>query len=544
MRTKKPNPIAIIPAAGAPSNIIPGHTGVADAMLPINGKPVIGHIIDDLLERGISTVVIAIQENENLINKYVRLKYAEKIDALFVRIPTGKSLVYTIASATKAIKEAGGILIYLGDTIYKGPLSFKSDFLVTSTEIIDPSKWCIVEESKAGLSFIDKPVAYEGCGTALCGIYYFNNHKVLKASLKKSAVQGVNISDILTAYQKQYRFRLVKAQQWYDCGNIENYHRAKIDFLKSRNFNDLGYNALEGIIVKRSTKKAKMLDEAHWYKTLPLPLKIFTPRLFAIHTEKNAVAYELEFYGYPSLADLYTFGDEGLPLWDLIIQRLLDVHAVFRRFHKRIPYRSYHDMYVKKTIARLHELQSVSYWKRLMGHNEIILNGEPLKNVHTLFERLPGLVRTLYTETAADMAVIHGDLCLSNILCDINNLLVKFIDPRGSFGTRGIYGDQKYDLAKLRHSFHGNYDFLIADLFELKEDANASFTLQIHTEEKHAEIAARFDHILEQRGFNIKHVALIEGLLFLSMIPLHAENPIRQKAMYLTGLKILQPYLQ
>jgi hypothetical protein len=27
------------------------------------------------------------------------------------------------------------------------------------------------------------------------------------------------------------------------------------------------------------------------------------------------------------------------------------------------------------------------------------------------------------------------------------------IDPRGSFGEVGIYGDNKYDIAKMRHSF-------------------------------------------------------------------------------------------
>ncbi len=543
MGTKRSNLVAIIPAAGAPSNIIPGHTGMADTMLPINGKPVIGHIIDDLIRRNVGSVIIAIREHDDLVERYVALKYANRIRATFVSIPSGTSLVYTISAAAKHIKSASGVLIYLGDTIYKGPLSFKEDFLVVSQDVVDSSKWCIVEKYSDGkLAFVDKPIAYEGTGAALCGIYYLHNAKAFLTVLKRIKTRAVHISDILTAYQKHWQFKLVTAQKWYDCGNIENYHRARIDFLRSRNFNGLEYNAVEGIITKRSKKREKMLDESHWYQALPDSLKIFAPRMLAVHKEKATVAYELEFYGYPSLADLYTFGDEGAPLWNLIINRLLDIHAVFRRFNRKVSYRAYYDMYVTKTIERLQELEKVSYWRRIFRYDQLIVNGESLKNIGSLAERLPGLVRTLYKESPEDMAVIHGDLCLSNILCDVNNLLVKFIDPRGSFGTRSIYGDQKYDLAKLRHSFHGNYDFIIADLFSLKE-SGSSFDFKVHTDLKHEEIAARFDQALCQRNINVGHIALIEGLLFLSMIPLHAENPTRQKAMYLTGIRILQPYL-
>ena len=48
--------VAIIPAAGKPTNHIIPNNNQPDTMLPINGKPVIAHIIDDLLERKINRV--------------------------------------------------------------------------------------------------------------------------------------------------------------------------------------------------------------------------------------------------------------------------------------------------------------------------------------------------------------------------------------------------------------------------------------------------------------------------------------------------------
>jgi thiamine kinase-like enzyme len=53
--------------------------------------------------------------------------------------------------------------------------------------------------------------------------------------------------------------------------------------------------------------------------------------------------------------------------------------------------------------------------------------------------------------------VIHGDCTFSNTLVDDKNQ-VWFIDPRGTFGGNKIYGDPRYDWAKLYYSAVGNYD--------------------------------------------------------------------------------------
>jgi hypothetical protein len=63
--------------------------------------------------------------------------------------------------------------------------------------------------------------------------------------------------------------------------------------------------------------------------------------------------------------------------------------------------------------------------------------------------------------------VIQGDLCCSNILYDPGTSLIKFIDPHGEFFEEGYYGEPRYDLAKLLHSFHGGYDFLLHEMYQL-----------------------------------------------------------------------------
>ena len=52
-----------------------------------------------------------------------------------------------------------------------------------------------------------------------------------------------------------------------------------------------------------------------------------------------------------------------------------------------------------------------------------------------------------------------------------------------------------------------------------------------------------FDSIAEEHGYDLNEIIFIEGLLFLSMIPLHQDQPQRQLAMYLICLQILNNVL-
>ena len=136
------------------------------------------------------------------------------------------------------------------------------------------------------------------------------------------------------------------------------------------------------------------------------------------------------------------------------------------------------------------------------------------------------------------MTFIHGDLHPANILFDPYSRIFKFIDPRGNFGEPSVYGDHHYDIAKLRHSFSGRYDFILSDQFEITEDKNI-FTYKTFHDKEHEDIATYFDTTLLLAGYNLETIKTIEALMFISMIPLHSDAPMRQLAMFVTGIKKL-----
>ena len=140
-----------------------------------------------------------------------------------------------------------------------------------------------------------------------------------------------------------------------------------------------------------------------------------------------------------------------------------------------------------------------------------------------------------------EFSVIHGDLCFANIMVDENYSFIKVIDPRGKFGNFDIYGDFRYELAKLFHSVDGKYDFIIKDLFKInykseENEVNYSIINRVRTFDLYQTFLEVFKEAI---GNDLKKIELIEALLFLTMIPLHNESFEHQLVMLGTGLEIL-----
>lgn len=530
---------AIIPAAGQHKNILMIDTNLPNAMIPINGKPIIGHIINDLFSRKIYNLIIILNSTDNYTEKYIKKIYKHQGDIKIIyNTDYNRGLGYSLFLGVKKIKNHSSVLVYLGDTIYKGKLFFDNDFLIVDDKYEETKKWCFVEKIGDKIKYIDKPKEYTGRGKVLCGIYYFKNGKdfseIAKNIEKKNS--KFEMKNYLEMYNKKNTFKLIKAKNWYDCGNLENYYKAKIDFLRVRGFNSIKYNDLFGTITKSSTKNHSINREINWYLNAPEELKIFAPRMVDYKIADKKSEYSLEFYGYQSLADLFIFESLHINVWQSIIKRIFEIINIFKKYKTNLPYSFYYEMYYQKTINRLNQLQKIKYWDELLKKEKISINGKIYKNISHFLPKIESKIKQLYSKK--EMSFIHGDSCLANILFDPHSRIFKLLDPRGCFGKTSVYGDIKYDIAKLRHSFHGLYEFIISDLFIVKKNKN-NFLFEIYHDKYNIKIQKIFDSELIKNGFDLNQIKFIEALLFLSMTPLHNDFPKRQKAMYLIGIKLI-----
>jgi len=175
-----------------------------------------------------------------------------------------------------------------------------------------------------------------------------------------------------------------------------------------------------------------------------------------------------------------------------------------------------HDIYWKKTVQRLETFARGSAdAAALVKRHELQLNGKTLKGWPSLAPLIESRVQRL--ATSARGAVIHGDMCFANILYDRLTNLFKFIDPRGSFGTAGIYGDPRYDVAKLMHSVDGGYDFLIHEMFNIQETSGHITLERFFPPTRNAIIGAMMEifAMLTSRFESVKHPR--EGNRFANM---------------------------
>ena len=172
------------------------------------------------------------------------------------------------------------------------------------------------------------------------------------------------------------------------------------------------------------------------------------------------------------------------------------------------------------------------------------INGNLVPTLRSIVEECLGKIR----KSDARIGVLHGDLCLSNILFESRLGRIKVIDPRG-LNTKSqfsLYGDLRYDLAKLTHSVVGLYDHILAGAYSLEREYRAdlcSFELKIYDDERVESIQKVFIGREFLPGLKPLDVMPLTILLFISMLALHADEPRRQDALLANALRLYDLYM-
>jgi len=307
----------------------------------------------------------------------------------------------------------------------------------------------------------------------------------------------------------------------------------------TRAYNSFRIDEASAKIVKVSSTE-RLKDEICYYSKIEkTPLKHFFPRTFEYNIEESPYEIELEYYDYDDLG-LQMVDTESAPTeakWVKIADKLVSTLNAFENIsiEHDSPQKIKKEMYVDKTLHYQQELISSShFFAKLNKQKKLKVNGENILNFNQIWDTTQDLIKqTLINDKP--LCAIHGDMCFSNILCSGRKNIMRFIDPRGSFGERGIWGDPLYDVAKLIHSFAGGYEYIINDKFDLKQLSDDSFEFSFHNK-NHELIKNAF---LNYSKFDSVAPRLIQGLIFIGMCSRHYDSPDRQIVMYLTGLKIL-----
>lgn len=380
------------------------------------------------------------------------------------------------------------------------------------------------------------------------GVFRLSDEGDFKACLESSfASENSQMSTFYHAmmlYSRKHPMKAVRAENWFDIGHVDKYYNSKLE-VKAREFNHILIDKNRGILRKSSDDKEKFIGEILWYLKLPADIEYVRPRIFSYSTSYNEPYIAMEYYSYHTVHELFLYGDLGYHQWRDIFSRIRFIYDDFKRYQvsgNGIK-EALQEVYLNKTMSRLEKMKKDVRFESFF-ERKIMINGVcylPLDEICSCLKR--EIPARLYDVDS--FHIIHGDLCFANIMVDSNFSFIKVIDPRGKFGDYDIYGDQRYELAKLFHSVDGKYDYIIKDLFRIDVDlVRTQIDFEIMERKRDFDLYEAFQEVFQDEiRENREKIELIEALLFLSMIPLHGESVNHQYAMLATGVQILDRVL-
>jgi hypothetical protein len=502
-------------------------------LIPVNGEPLLNYLVKEKYKD--DQIYVISFENHGSIDDFLASSSFNNVTNCVLE-KLGSLGASILAGLDRCEKKELPTVINFGDTMVSSDVP-DSDCIFYALNGTPNKKWTYVIENDGVIErIIDKTnnMISSGVPKLVIGVISLSDPVLFAQILRGNLKNKSSFFQSLKDYSKHHPFLFKQAQQWLDFGHPDEYFKSAIE-VKSRSFNHISIDKDRGIIKKSSDDENKLKKEIEWYLKLPTDLRYVSPRIYDYSFEPQKTFVSMEYYSYHTALELFLYGDSSEEQWGNIFK---SIHFVLKDFSK---YQisngsikdSLRDVYVGKTTERLDQLRELPTFAPLFK-NPIVINGQKYKSLDFVYKEIRPLVEEKLLNIRS-FSIIHGDLCFANILVDNHRYFVKLIDPRGSFGSFDIYGDPRYDLAKLYHSIDGKYDFIIKDKFDLSKTGN-HFNYRVNCNK---DLLPQFNQVFSDFIASKEEIELIESLLFFSMIPLHQENLLHQYAMLVTGYLIL-----
>jgi hypothetical protein len=446
--------------------------------LPLFNKPLLNHQLE-YLEKICEKIYITLPEG-----------YNERFDLYNLNIlymPESFSLFNVLKCISDNFEKDEELLIHFGDTIFKGvdfelQKTVNKNIFFVKTPSLD-YKW--------GPNFKNTTDVPAGA------MMFINSLLINLLNKSKDFIQFA--SNVFN----DHRVLKFSDFQWLDFGHALSYYQSRQQFLETRYFNSL--KPIESnYLRKESTNIFKMWCEYNWLLTLKIKFPTNIPFVTNFVINKSSASYDIEYFNRAPLSDVFVFGN-------ISDKRIIYILNKLKVFLLKL-----HSTNLLETESS--NVSNFIYEKLLSRKIEVLDFVNRNKLDVATYEKIVEKNLNYFQNYNTVKSVIHGDFCFSNIIFDSHSDTSIIIDPRGYlFENSGftIFGPSNYDIFKLGHSFIAGYDYIIADI----EPVN------FFTSEKIKERFIQFNDI-----FKLNKVELTNGIinLFLSMIPLHADNNKRQ----------------
>ena len=422
------------------SNVV----GLHKALLPLENKPVISHIIDGL-DKSVE-IVIAIGYKANQVKSYVSLIHSDR-NITFVEVDNfdevGSGPGYSLLCCKDELQEP--FVFTSVDTLVGNDIDLMNigeNWLgVSLVDSEDSLNYCLVNGSK----YLDN--LYYGVGDkayiGMAGIYEYDKfwqsleeHKIVKDEYQ-----------VIHGFDGLEHIKLIDFT-WYDTGNNKSYEEVRKSFP-----NEVVANKSDEVLFIDKGSVVKYFNNSEIVNLRLERVKHLNGNVPEVtQVNDNMYCYD------------YIDGDMLSNISDEVIMKNFLEHCQLNLW-KEIPLNTVRtsiflddckEMYETKTKGRI----NVFFGSDLDKIK--IINGIEVEPIDDMLQKINW---NRFNENAIP-SYFHGDIQPENILYDRKNNRYVLLDWRQRFGQSVEVGDVYYDLAKLYHALMINGQSILQDMFD------------------------------------------------------------------------------
>jgi GTP:adenosylcobinamide-phosphate guanylyltransferase len=472
--------------------------GLHKALLPLENKPVISHIIDKLDSR--VEVVIAVGHKSNQIKTYLDTVYNDR-KITYVDVDNydgeGSGPGYSLLCCKEELQSP--FIFTSVDTLVKedAVFSFVGDnwLGVSEVPVENSMDYCLVRGSK----YLDG--LYYGTGNrAYVGMAGINDFADFWKSLEDRKIFKDEYQ-VIHGFDGLDNIKLIDFT-WYDTGNNKSYHETKKVFS-----NDVVANKSDEAIFIDKEKVIKYFNSSQKMKLRVERTKYLNEKCPDIEViNDNMYAYD-----YINGELLSNISDESLmrkfldecqsSLWNQISLNTTRT-SIFLDDCK--------EMYETKTKKRV----KVLFRNKL--DNISVINGIKVEPVEDMLNKVNW--KNFYDK--ATPTLFHGDFQPENILYDDIKDKFVLIDWRQSFGKSIEFGDVYYDLGKLYHAIMINGQSILKDMFSYRNNSDEA-VVEFYAKSNLVYFMDIFKQFCKDNDYDWNHVELLGILQYFSICTLY-----------------------
>jgi len=220
---------AVIPVAGIGTRLRPHTHTIPKALVPVAGKPIVGHILEQMEPLGVKEIVLVTGYMGDRVRDYVAEAYPH-LDVCCVDQEERQGLGHAIY-LTKDCVEGGPLIIILGDTVVTADYTTfvgGARTLIGVKAVDDPQRFGVVEvEGGRVKSLVEKPDVPPS-NMAIVGLYYIVDSGLLFECLSEVVEKDIRtkgeyqLTDALKLMlERGEDMGVFPVDGWHDCGRPE-----------------------------------------------------------------------------------------------------------------------------------------------------------------------------------------------------------------------------------------------------------------------------------------------------------------------------------